>query len=109
MELVPELVLTVNRARDLRELPLTPEAFFLFSRVEALTGSVGPTVAEVVAASGQAPAAAQSHLRRLIDLGAISTSQRVESSPRSSPVNSGPGTEELRQRALERRRGMLEA
>lgn len=111
MELVPELVLTVNRARDLRELPLTPEDFFLFSRVEALTGSIGPTVAEVVAASGHAPAAAQSILRRLIDLGAISTSQRAEPSPRSSSMNSssGPGTEELRQRALERRRGMLEA
>jgi curved DNA-binding protein CbpA len=110
MELVPELVLTVNRARDLRELPLTPEDFFLFSRVEALTGSMGPTVAEVVAASGQPPAAARSILERLIELGALTTSQRAQSSsrPRAPATASGAG-EELRQRALERRRGMLEA
>jgi hypothetical protein len=112
MELAAELVLTVNRARDLRELPLTPEDFFLFSRVEALTGSSGPTVAEVVAASGQAPATAKSILQRLIELGALTTSRRTESAPRTRPSSSATsdhGSEELRQRALERRRAMLEA
>lgn len=107
MELAPELVLTVNRARELRELPLTPEDFFLFSRVEALTGSVGPTVAEVVAASGQSPAIATSILRRLIELGALQTSQPSTPSVRARP--SAAGTDELRARAQDRRRGVLEA
>ncbi|MFV8756795.1 hypothetical protein ACNOYE_40140 [Nannocystaceae bacterium ST9] len=107
MELAPELVLTINRARDLRELPLTPEDFFLFSRVEALTGTVGPTVAEVMAASGQSQSAAQTILQRLISLGAITTSEPGKLGPR--PRKPEVGGDELRQRAQDRRRGLLEA
>ena len=106
MALEPELVLAVNRARDLRELPLTPEDFFLYSRIEALTGAIGPTVAEVVAASGQPSLAAQSILERLIELGAITTSAATKPSPRVRPP---APTDELRQRAQERRRGLLAA
>ncbi len=109
MELAPELVLTIDRTRDLRELPLTPEDFFLFSRVEGLSGSIGPTVADVVAASGQSPAKAQSILQRLIELGAVTASK-----PAPTPANArlrkpDAVAESLRQRAQDRRRGLLEA
>ncbi len=111
MALAPDQELTINRSRDWRELPLTPEDYFLFSRVEALMGTVGPTVGQVIAASGQPPDKAAAILERLVTLGLLSVGDGFPEAPRARAV-SGPTlrqSDDLRERARNRRRGLLEA
>ncbi len=105
MALGPEQVLTINRGRDVRQLPLTPEDFFVFSRIEALTGVQGPTLADVVTASGLPAANAQTIIERLIGFWVIRVGQ-AEAPPTRAPRAEVDTT---RQRARERRREQLEA
>lgn len=115
MGLEPDARLVVQRGVDLRKLPLTPVDFFVYSRVEGLDGASPPTVADIVAASGQSEAIANESLQKLLDLGVIALSSSVRASARETP-SEGPAeaprdtvTSELRERARNRRREALEA
>ncbi|MCA9687244.1 MAG: hypothetical protein KC457_34105, partial [Myxococcales bacterium] len=112
MALAPTSRLIIDRGRDLRELPLTPQEFFLFSRVEALGGAESPTVGEVIGASGQAPDQAERALQRLIELGVLRLRAGQDGDAGQDPRRSGrvdAETDELRDRARSRRRSLLEA
>ncbi|MCA9697450.1 MAG: hypothetical protein KC431_07990 [Myxococcales bacterium] len=112
MALAPTSRLIIDRGRDLRELPLTPQEFFLFSRVEALGGAESPTVGEVIGASGQAPDQAERALQRLIELGVLRLRAEQDGDAGQDPRRSGRAdaeTDELRDRARSRRRSLLEA
>ncbi|PRQ04023.1 J domain-containing protein [Enhygromyxa salina] len=98
--------LVVNRDVDLRELPLTPVEFFIYSRVEALSGAEAPTVGDVIAASGQSSEAAHEVLRKLVDYGVLSPTVESPKAPVEAPGRVGSG---LRERARTRRRELLEA
>src|SRR5690554_1598692 len=78
MDLEPDARLVVNRGVDPRKLPLTPVDFFVYSRVEALDGSNPPSVADIVAASGQSVAEATASLHKLLELGAIALGPALE-------------------------------
>lgn len=108
MGLEPDVRLVVNREVDLRKLPLTPIEFFIYSRVEALGGAEPPTVADVVAASGQPREAAHEALQKLIGHGVLELSSQPPPTPveLGEPSRAGGG---LRERARTRRRGLLEA
>jgi curved DNA-binding protein CbpA len=120
MGLEPDARLVVQRGVDLRKLPLTPVDFFVYSRVEALDGANPPSVADIVAASGQPEAVATVSLQKLIELGvlALGTSPRADSreapgepdtKSRASSPSTPPVTGDLRERARSRRRDALEA
>lgn len=107
MGLEPDARLVVNREADLRKLPLTPLEFFIYSRVEALTSAEPPTVADVVAASGQAVEAAHEALQKLVDHAVLSLAS--PSPPKPEVAEPSSTTSGLRARARTRRRGLLEA
>ncbi len=107
MGLEPDARLVINREVDFRSLPLTPIDFFLISRVEALGGATPPTVADVIAASGQPSDAANESLAKLIELGALQTNSAKPTPARSRPASSADG--DLRKRARDRKRGLLAA
>uniref|UniRef100_UPI00358F04BC hypothetical protein n=1 Tax=Enhygromyxa salina TaxID=215803 RepID=UPI00358F04BC len=86
MGLEPDARLVVNREIDLRSLPLKPIEFFLFSRVEALSAAKPPTVADVVAVSGQPADRAREALERLLDLEVLTTSTDAVVSAPGAPA-----------------------
>jgi curved DNA-binding protein CbpA len=133
----PDARLVLQRGVDLRTLPLTPVDFFVYSRVEALDGAK-PSVADIIAASGQSEAVASASLQKLIELGVITLSaatrdtpgRAASESPRGSsptptptptptstptstqkptPTSSPTMTADLRERARNRLREALEA
>lgn len=108
MRIDPDARLVVNRDRDLRTLPLTPEEFYLYSRVEALTGNSPPSVADVVAASGQPSEAATRSVGRLIELGALTTRPSERTASRST-TDDAARRRARRERALNRQRARLGA
>lgn len=115
MDLEPDARLVVNRGVDLRKLPLTPVDFFVYSRVEALDGS-NPSVADILAASGQPLADATASLQKLLDLGVLALGPAPSETPRESPrePQRAAGREasregDLRERARHRKRELLEA
>lgn len=116
MGLESDARLVLKRGVDLRKLPLTPVDFFLYSRVEALDGS-SPSVADIVAASGQSQAVAIESLQKLLDLGVLALVTSPDTSPRASSretpgaasASSPPITSDMRERARNRRRDALEA
>lgn len=79
MDLPPSARLRAVTAQAAQQLPLTPEEFFVFSRIE---GAV--TVADVLHASGMPQAAAEAALRRLIELAAVKVEIPIR---RSSPID----------------------
>jgi tetratricopeptide (TPR) repeat protein len=115
MGLEPDARLVVNRHLDLRELPLTPTDFFLFSRVEALSATAPPRVADVLATSGQSASSAEQVLAKLVELGALVV--EVRNSERASAPSSAPRTAQgeaaqrpdPRQRARDRKKELLAA
>ncbi|NVB42103.1 hypothetical protein G6O69_30045 [Pseudenhygromyxa sp. WMMC2535] len=121
MALEPTSRLSVNASQDLRALPLTPQEFFLISRVEAIAGSEPPTLSEVVSASGLPEGDVHRSIARLIELGAlcveiVAAKQSGQSGKRHGrvearivPQPSAEADDELRARARERRRSVLEA
>lgn len=118
MGLEPDARLVVKRGVDLRTLPLTPVDFFVYSRVDALDGASPPSVADIVAASGQPEAIANASLEKLLELGAIALGSSPRASSRETPGEvlgeppreaSPPMTGDLRERARTRRRDVLEA
>jgi tetratricopeptide (TPR) repeat protein len=106
MGLEPDARLVVQRGVDLRKLPLTPVDFFVYSRLEALDGS-SPSVADIIAASGQPEAIASASLQKLLELGVIALGTSARASSRTAP--SEPAGGDLRERARTRRRDVLEA
>lgn len=115
MGLEPDARLVVERGVDLRKLPLTPVEFFVYSRVEALegTGTGPPSVADIIAASGQSEAVAIASLEKLLALGvlALGPPARAASreSPKEAPREPSPPMGDMRERARSRRRDVLEA
>jgi hypothetical protein len=93
----------------LEGLSLSPEEYFVLSRVEG-----SPTVAEVVATSGLARADAERILDRLLEVGVLTpagarpaggNARRVAPTPAVAAATDEP----LRDRARDRRRKLLEA
>jgi hypothetical protein len=82
MALEPDAKLVVDRKVDVRGLPLTPVDFFVFSRVEALAGQTSPTVADVIAASGQPAAVAEQSIVKLLQLGVL----KLDTAPSPEPA-----------------------
>jgi tetratricopeptide (TPR) repeat protein len=113
MGLEPDARLVVVRGVDLRKLPLTPVDFFVYSRIEALDGASPPSVADIIAASGQPEAIANASLQKLLELGAVSLGNNPRASSRTTPSEvkgaSPPVTGDMRERARSRRRDALEA
>lgn len=111
MALAPTLRLAVNRDQDLRALPLSPQDFYVFSRVEALSGGDGPSIEDIASASGLDSDTANAIVERLIELGALVVREaqpapKARKHGRPAPVAGNP---ELRERARDRRRRLLEA
>ncbi|MFO7561682.1 MAG: J domain-containing protein [Enhygromyxa sp.] len=107
MGIEPDARLLVDGKVDVRGLPLTPSDFFLFSRVEALGGTMPPRVADVIAASGQAVADAEGSIAKLIELGLLVIAADEAPVPRPRQPSTANG--DLRKRARERKRGLLTA
>jgi tetratricopeptide (TPR) repeat protein len=108
MDLEPDARLVVNRGVDPRKLPLTPVDFFVYSRVQALDGSSPPSVADIVAASGQPIADATASLQKLLELGALALGPAVHEPPRE-PLRETARETDLRERVRQRKREVLEA
>lgn len=117
MGLEPDARLVLNREVDLRKLPLTPVDFFIYSRVEALSGGSAPSVADVIAASGQPSDAAQQVLQKLVELSVVTVEgdggegEGGEPKPRArtrSDIRLGTGSD-TKERAQARRRKLLAA
>ena len=111
MSFEPDARLVLSEDVDLRSLPLTPADFFVFSRIQSLQGTK-PTIADIVAASGQTEEVARAVIEKLVELGVV----RVDSSPGSGPgrkrTKSGRQlslNSDVRARALTRKRELLEA
>jgi curved DNA-binding protein CbpA len=105
----PDVRLVVDPRVDLRSLPLTPVDFFVFSRVGSLASGVGITVAELVAASGQATDIAEASIAKLVELGVLRPSDQAATSRGSGSRSRPDDDQDLRRRARERRRGLLAA
>ena len=87
------------------KLPLTPEDFFVLSRVDGVA-----TADEVIASTGLGRAEAEEILRRLVDLGAVGMRETNARGTPSSRGGSLPGSRSgLRQSAQQRRLRMLRA
>lgn len=99
----------MNRAIDLRKLPLTPVDFFIYSRVEALHGATPPTVAEVIAASGQPESVASGSINKLVELGVLQLDDAASSESSSGTSRLMSSDADMRERARNRRRELLEA
>jgi tetratricopeptide (TPR) repeat protein len=88
-------------------LTLTPQDFFVLSRVEGTS-----TVRELVASTGLSATQTEQIIGRLVELGALVPIEDQQSepgpSPSPSPVRGRPSTQ-LRDQARERRRRMLQA
>jgi curved DNA-binding protein CbpA len=110
MGLEPDARLVVKRGVDLRKLPLTPVDFFVYSRVEALGGE-SLLVADIIAASGQPAAVANTSLQKLIELGVLELAREDArgGARESARASAGTSTGDLRERARSRRREVLEA
>jgi curved DNA-binding protein CbpA len=78
-------------------LALTPQDFFVLSRVEGT-----PTMKEVVASTGLASADAEQTIARLVELGALELRE-------PAPVTTRPSSPALRDKARDRRRELLRA
>ncbi len=100
MGLGPADRLAVAAGKRLQGLPLTPEDYFVLSRVE---GQV--SVGEVLATSGLDEGTTREILERLVELGAlqVTAAAAADSAPRRRPTSSM----DLRQAAAERRRRLL--
>jgi curved DNA-binding protein CbpA len=118
MGLESDARLVVQRGVDLRKLPLTPVDFFVYSRVEALDGASHPTVADIVAASGQPATVATASLQKLVELGALALGTNMreverpatrESAQERAPESAQAPAGGMRERARSRRREVLEA
>lgn len=118
MGLPADLRLAVVAGCDLRGLPLTPDDFFVYSRIEALARGGATTVAEVVAASGQGPEQTERALERLLELGALTQAEAPAEGPADPAAEVGEAapeasrsqsTMELRKKARARRKSLLGA
>lgn len=108
----PDARLVLSEDVDLRSLPLTPADFFIFSRIQSLQGTK-PTIADIVAASGQTQEVARAVIEKLVELGVVTVDsssggaeggrQRTKSG-RQLSLN-----RDVRARALTRKRELLEA
>ena len=85
---------------------LTPEEYFVLSRVQGT-----PTIGEILATSGLAAGDAARILDKLLNVGAVVTTDAVPKAPsRPRRPNVQPGSkEELRRKAADRRKRMLAA
>lgn len=119
MGLEPDARLVLNEDVDLRSLSLTPTDFFVYSRIRAL-GASRPTVADIVAASGQTDVDAETIIAKLIELGTVhletpdeAAAPEVRKPSRSSATREAGravhGGTELRARAKARKRELLAA
>jgi curved DNA-binding protein CbpA len=84
--------------KPLDGLPLTPEDFFVFSRIDGTA-----TVAEVIAATGLDGGSAEKILGKLIELGAIRPKDGAPAQPRKR----GNTQSRLREQAAARRKQLL--
>lgn len=105
MGLSREQRLTKGSVR-VEELPLTPQEFFVLSRVDGT-----PTVGEIVLGSGLAAPEAERIVSRLVELGALEVRGDPETGMPSAPEASGASASKtppgLRDRAHARRRELL--
>src|SRR5690606_37509738 len=85
---------------DVAALPLTPQEFFVFSRVDGTL-----TLREIVASSGLGVAAAERIVAHHVEPGALTP---CETTPDASPVGARQSTP-LREKARDRRRRLLQA
>lgn len=112
MSFEPDARLVLSEDVDLRSLPLTPADFFIFSRIQALQ-STKPSIADIVAASGQTEEVARAVIEKLIELGVVAVDRSAASSgPGRQRTKSGRQlalNDDVRARALSRKRELLEA
>jgi curved DNA-binding protein CbpA len=85
-------------------LPLTPEDFFVFSRIDG-----NATVHQLIVASGLDSATATKTLEKLVELGLVKTKGAAAAKPATKPRKRAATNEHLRDAAARRRKQMLRA
>ena len=103
MGLPRTLRLEVVPQAHVESLPLGPQEYFVYSRVEGRS-----TVAEIIVASGLGAAITEGILERLIELGALRVDEGPGAPPPDGLARKRHSTQELRAQAQDRRRRVLQ-